>query len=231
MIAAAAALAGVATGGCDFPRDPEGTLDRIRGGTMRVGVAESDPWVRLEGERPGGVEPRLIERLAGSLGARVEWIEGSESELVAALEERQLDLVIAGLTTESPWEKHAALTRPYVKTKLVVGLPPGTEARDDLSGLRVVAEDGGAAAGLVESRTEANVTRVDDIARARGRPAAVEEWLLDDLDLEPSGVELEEQRHIMATSPGENAWLLELERFLLERKDEVRRLIEEEGRP
>src|SRR5690606_3054800 len=38
--------------GCDdYPRDPEGTLGRVTGGTLRVGVSEGRPWVwRQDGE-------------------------------------------------------------------------------------------------------------------------------------------------------------------------------------
>jgi hypothetical protein len=35
-----AALMAVA---CGIPRDPDGTLDRVGGGTMRVGIVPSDP--------------------------------------------------------------------------------------------------------------------------------------------------------------------------------------------
>ena len=31
---------------CDLPRDSDGTLDRVRGGTMRVGVVIDTPWTK-----------------------------------------------------------------------------------------------------------------------------------------------------------------------------------------
>jgi polar amino acid transport system substrate-binding protein len=68
---------------CDLPRDPEGTLERVRGGTLRVGVAHNPPWASLPA--PGeaqGVEPRLVRALAAELGARVEWVAGGETELL-----------------------------------------------------------------------------------------------------------------------------------------------------
>src|SRR5687768_11007851 len=67
------------------PEDPEGTLDRIRGGTMRVGVTESDPWTVLDGSTPSGIEVELVERLAETLDAEIEWVEGSEQDLFGAL--------------------------------------------------------------------------------------------------------------------------------------------------
>jgi polar amino acid transport system substrate-binding protein len=109
------ALMAVLLCGCDFPRDPEGTLDRVRGGVMRVGVTPADPWVALhESGDPTGVEVELVRRFAETLDARVEWVEGSETDLMEALHGRQLDLVIAGLTRQSVWRRHAALTRPFL---------------------------------------------------------------------------------------------------------------------
>jgi hypothetical protein len=82
---------------CDFPRDAEGTLARVRGGTMRVGVGEHTPWVRLTSQEPEGVEPALLmkerpkktdgsglEPLPEQLEKRLEeldWIEAAEVRL------------------------------------------------------------------------------------------------------------------------------------------------------
>lgn len=30
---------------CDLPRDPENTLERVRGAKMRVGITASPPWM------------------------------------------------------------------------------------------------------------------------------------------------------------------------------------------
>jgi hypothetical protein len=70
-----AALAAVAVVGCQFPADPDGTLERVRGGgtPLRVGVSEHDPWVRLDGGEPGGIEPELVRRFAATIDARIEW--------------------------------------------------------------------------------------------------------------------------------------------------------------
>jgi hypothetical protein len=42
---------------------------------------------------------------------------------------------------------------------------------------------------------------------------------------------LKKEEHVMAVPFGENAWMVRLERFLLNREDEIRRLVEAEGRP
>ena len=123
----------LAAAACDLPRDPDGTLERIRGGVVRVGVADSPPWVIGATAGPTGIEPALIEEIASSLTARVEWIPGGESELLARLAERKLDLVIGGLTEDVPWKTKVAYTKPFyddpaTKKKHVMALPPGENA-------------------------------------------------------------------------------------------------------
>ena len=67
---------------------------------------------------------------------------------------------------------------------------------------------------------------VEDVANAEG-PVAVENWLLDDLGLVETGITLEETDRVMAVRMGENAWMTELERFLLERQEVVERRLDE----
>ena len=149
------ALAVLALAGCEFPRDPDGTLERVRGGELRVGASVHDPWVRLEGGRPAGVEPVLVEGFARELGARVAWRVGGEEALVRALAEGELDLVVGGITKRTPWKKEVAPTRPF------------------------------ATAGP--------------------------------------------ERHVMLATPGENALLVRLERYLRAHEPEVPRLLEREA--
>lgn len=118
-LAAAAFLAVLVTGcGSGVPKDPEGTLDRVRGGELRVGVSESPPWTEVaDNGRPSGVEVALVEEFAERIDADVVWYPGSESHLVRSLEGGDLDVVVAGLTETSPWEQHAALTRPHTEVE------------------------------------------------------------------------------------------------------------------
>jgi polar amino acid transport system substrate-binding protein len=225
-------LAAIAVAGCQYPRDPDGTLNRVEGGVMRVGVTEADPWVLLDGDRPvGGAEVELARRFARDVGARIEWVHGSEEELVDAAKEGQVDLILGGLTSKSRWKKDVAFTRPYVETRAVVGIPAGESFPDDFEGVPVAAELGSEEEGLVAQRTEARVVPVASLEPLVGRPAAVPDYLLDDLQLTDSGTELDEAKHVMAVKLGENAFLVRLERFLLNREEQVERLLVEEGRP
>lgn len=118
---------------CGLPRDPDGTLERVRGGVLRVGVATSPPWVVVTSEGAAGVEPTLVKAIADSLGARIEWIREGESELLSQLADRKLDLVLAGLTDDVPWRAEVAFTRPYyddpaTKKRHVMAAPPGENA-------------------------------------------------------------------------------------------------------
>lgn len=213
---------------CQFPRDVGGTLDNVRGGTLRVGLTEAEPWVSLQHTDPSGVEVALIREFADRLGAaRVDYTTGTEEELVEALHARELDVVIGGITDTTRWKKEAAMTKPYLTTHLVIGMPPGQDLQD---GTRVITENGRSAAALVERKTNAVPVRQDDLSEAQGKPAAVDEWLLDDLGLREAK-SLEASEHVMLTAPGENGFLVELEHFLLDRKDRALELLESEGRP
>lgn len=99
---------------CGIPRDPDGTLDRVSDGTMRVGIVHAEPWAIVDDRAPAGIEPSLVERFAASIRAEITWIEGSEQELLTALEEGEIDLVIGGLVASNPWSGRVTFTRPYV---------------------------------------------------------------------------------------------------------------------
>lgn len=87
---------------CDFPRDPMGTLEKVRGGTLRVGVADYEPWARIDGGEASGVEIELIEEFAGDLAAETSFIEGTVPELLEAARQGEVDVVIGGLTATDP---------------------------------------------------------------------------------------------------------------------------------
>jgi polar amino acid transport system substrate-binding protein len=221
-----AALLAVGAAGCGIPRDPEGTLDRVRGGTLRAGITASEPWTTLEGGRPGGVEVELVEQFAHELGAKVEWVDGSEAELIGALEVRELDLVVGGLTADTPWQSKAAITRSYATTRVVVAVPASQPPPGDIAGLRVAVEAGSDAAGILEDKTDAVPVRVPDVTQVKGSAVAVDEWLLDNLGLRDTGVHLSKAKHVMATPLGENAFLVRLERFLIAHQAQVPALLD-----
>lgn len=218
-------IAALAVVGCDVPRDPEGTLERVADGTMRVGVSESPPWVVLEGSEPAGVEVEIVKRFAEDIGAEIEWHEGTVEELAAALHVRELDLVIAGLTSTAKITSEATLTHPYLTTQVVVAVPPDSEVDEDITGLEVAVEEASEAAGILE-KEDVVVRRVPDVLEVEG-PIAVESFLVDDLGYDDTGVRLVESDQVMAVPHGENAWLVRLERFLLSDRAMLDDILEE----
>ncbi|GAA1165279.1 transporter substrate-binding domain-containing protein [Ornithinimicrobium humiphilum] len=119
----AGALAAALLGGCgvDIPADPDGTLEQVRSsGELRVGVSPFPPFTTLpDGPdgKPGGTEVELVEGFAEAQGAEVVYVLLGEEELVRMLEEGELDVVVGGLTSKTPWAAKVATTRPYATTE------------------------------------------------------------------------------------------------------------------
>lgn len=111
---------------CDLPADTAGTLDRVRDGTLRVGLSRNPPWVEVADGAARGIEAELLEGFARTLNARVVWTEGSEAALVDALEQRSLDLAIAGFASDSPWGDRVGFTQPYASARA-----PASGRRED----------------------------------------------------------------------------------------------------
>ncbi|MGH8503921.1 MAG: substrate-binding periplasmic protein [Gammaproteobacteria bacterium] len=218
------ALAGLIAG-CGMPRDPEGALGRIEDGILRVGISENRPWTRIDDGRVSGVEVRLLRELARQLNARIVWAQGSEAELLEALRMFQLDVVIAGLTYDSPWATEIGASQPYYTSRLTIGVPAtrrlSADFADTLDGRRIGVQLGRASGGYVEE-LGAIPEPVRDLAAYRG-PVAAYAWELERWGYKDTGLVLYEAEHIVAAPPGENAWLVRLERFLLSARDRVHR--------
>jgi polar amino acid transport system substrate-binding protein len=218
-------LAALILTACGIPRDAEGTLERVQGGTVRVGITENPPWTELSDGSPTGVEVDLVEGFAETLPARVEWFDGSQAELLRALEKRELDVVVGGFTADDPWAQMVTFTQPYAEISTFVGAPPGQRAPEEIDGVRVATERGHETAALVEDAGGIAV-EVDELAAGRGLVAA-EEWELEALGMVPTEVELDRAQHVVAVPLGENAWLVRLERYLSARAASVDELLRE----
>jgi polar amino acid transport system substrate-binding protein len=215
---------------CGLPRDPEGTLDRVRGGTLRVGVAHNPPWasLRADGEA-AGVEPRLVRQLAAELDARVEWVPGGETALLAALEQHRLDLVVGGLSAADPRGVKLGFSRPYYTDTVMLGVAAGTAAPARLDGVRVGVERSRAGAAALAAKGAVPVP-VDDLPRFAG-PVAAPAWRIARAGRAAAEPVLGEERRVFAAPPGENGWLVRVERFLHAHRDSVPVLLRREEAP
>jgi polar amino acid transport system substrate-binding protein len=210
----------LALSACQFPRDPDGTLDRAAGGTIRVGVGQRMPWAGWEGDRPVGAEVQLVEEMAGRLHARLEWARGSDEELLEALEHRALDVVAAGLDAKSAWKTKITFSRSFLSTRTILAVAPGVPAPHQLHDVTVAVDqpDGAEAALLKEHGAHVVPSDRHDV------PRLVEDWQLGP-ELHSTGIKLENQKHVFALPLGENAWLLRVNRLLVGSEDKARRLL------
>jgi polar amino acid transport system substrate-binding protein len=211
-------------GACGLPRDSSGTLDRVRGGVVKVGFAVDTPWVTDSAGQPGGIEPAIVRTLAASINARIAWVRGQESDLLSTLEQRELDLVIGGLTATSPWAAQLAFTMPYYVDTILVGGAPGEAAPSTLERVMVAVKAGDPATAMIRKQG-GTPTPVNDVGAAHGAIAA-SSWRLAQLGRRGNpALELEQNPHVLALSPGENAWLVLVERTLSAHRGDIARAL------
>jgi polar amino acid transport system substrate-binding protein len=199
--------------GCRYPQDVEGTLERVQGGVLVVGATENPPWVIRTGDGAAGLEAELVTGIAEALGAEVHWRWGREGELLGALAEFQLDVVIGGLVKKPPLGHGVALTNPYFKSRATVGFP-GEQASlpSSLEGLEV---------GVLRLHPLHRALRergakplyLDDSIEP-GMPVAHATWWLRAHGYAPGRWELAADEHVMALPPGENAWMMTVQQYL-----------------
>ena len=223
------ALSALVSAGCVFPQDPRGTLEGVQNATMRVGIVDNDPWTRMEDGRASGIEVELLKDFARELGADTTFVPGTTPELLEAAKEAEVDVLVGGFTSTSPGVsegKEAGVTGTYLTTRFVVGVPPDRPAFDDASGRKVAVERIDTTAAMLKEEGAVPVP-VEDLPAAE-MPIAAYEWQLKAWGFEPTGVELPEEKHVMAVPLGERGWLVELERFLRVHREEARELLREE---
>lgn len=99
-----ASVAALLLAGCDLPKDPEGTLQEVRGGTLEVGILPGNG----EAERQ---DRAIVAALAEALDAEPAFRAEDAHALFHALHEGQLDLVIGGLPSSTLFVAKAGLSR------------------------------------------------------------------------------------------------------------------------
>lgn len=90
----------------DFPRDPEGTLDRVRAERhfevgMVAPLSQGDPNVDA-----------LLQRVSRASGAQARLESGDAEPLLNRLKEGELELVIGRFEAKSPWARYVSFSPP-----------------------------------------------------------------------------------------------------------------------
>ncbi|MEQ9618912.1 MAG: transporter substrate-binding domain-containing protein [Deltaproteobacteria bacterium] len=202
----------IASTSCEYPRDPENTLNHVRGGTLIVGISENEPWTKKVNGSPSGIEVQLVQQLADELNTKIIWRWGLLEENLLALENYELDLVIAGMTKATPWRTKVGLTKPYYSNDFVVGVPRGTEHLNAIKGKTVAFKDGSNVLIYLKDKN-AKPLPLRNPFTYKG-PVAAPRWQLKKRGFKPTNILLHTDEHVLAVPPGENAWLTEIDRFL-----------------
>ncbi|RCK71311.1 ABC transporter substrate-binding protein [Desertihabitans brevis] len=104
--------------GVGIPSDPDQSLERIRStGQLRVGVSPHPPFTDFPDgldAPPTGTEVDLVTGFAEQQGARPVWTPGGEEHLVELMKDQQLDIIIGGLTSQTPYSTDVGVTRSYL---------------------------------------------------------------------------------------------------------------------
>ncbi|HEX8641096.1 MAG TPA: hypothetical protein VF704_08045 [Allosphingosinicella sp.] len=97
-------LALLAASCSDFPRDPHGTLDRVRNeGSFRVGLVTVDPSEEVAA---------LLRGISRRARAAPRLIRGDAEPMLDLLEQGELDLVIGRFEKKSPWARLVTIGPP-----------------------------------------------------------------------------------------------------------------------
>lgn len=110
--------------GCDFPKDPENSLENAQLDSLKVGVVNNPPYSMIKNGNARGTEIEILKKFAKSQDLQIEFIEGSESGLVDRLKKYQLHIVAGGFDKKTLWKKHAGTSVTYDSKHLFL-IPKG----------------------------------------------------------------------------------------------------------
>jgi polar amino acid transport system substrate-binding protein len=204
-----------------FPNDPEHSLDKISNGTIRVGFTHAEPWVFPSDSGARGIEAFLIAAFAKTVNAKIDWTEGTEEQLYNALKHHEIDILLAGITDETPWKNEIGLTQPYLETETVIGQPvsqplTGSSIKDQWVAVRK-----GTDLGYYIRKKKAKPFYTDRLP-VSNMPSTGYDWQLINWKLKSTGIVLKKEKHVMAVPPGENGFLLALDKFLFINKSLIK---------
>lgn len=199
--------------GCDsYPKDPDSSLRKAKQSGLRVGAIHSPPWVEVRQGSVTGREAEIVEGFAKSIGSHVEWMTGGESEILPILEQKELQIVIGGLSKETPWRKRVGLTNPYKKESVVVCSTDSTPVPKRIEHLPVAVERGSATIADVKKKSGVPVI-VDSLSGYQGL-VAVPEDQMKKVQCGSQKLRLVRHQYVLAVPKGENALLAALESYL-----------------
>ncbi|PKD16190.1 hypothetical protein APR41_10410 [Salegentibacter salinarum] len=109
---------------CDFPKDPENSYQQAESGHLLVGITINPPFTQKTEDSLFGKEVSFIKEFAEENKLKVEFMEGSESELIKKIEKFKLHLIIGGFDKKTHWKKKVGLSAPYDQKHVII-VPKG----------------------------------------------------------------------------------------------------------
>jgi ABC-type amino acid transport substrate-binding protein len=206
-----------------FPKDAEKTLNKVSNGIIHVGFTNAAPWVYPSKTGAQGIEAAIVTNFAKTLHSKVEWIEGTEEQLYNALKRREIDILIGGITDKTPWKEEVGITKPYIETSLVIAQPISqttSNQQPSIEGQWVAVKEG-TDEGYYISKKKARPFYTTQLP-ASNMLSVGYDWQVQDWKMHNTGIILKKESHVMAVPPGENAFLLALDKYLFEHKEAIR---------
>ncbi|GAA0189217.1 hypothetical protein GCM10009122_49160 [Fulvivirga kasyanovii] len=198
---------------CNYPQDPDHTLDKIKNQTIRVGISESPGLTIVDDDQPSGTEVELIKGYAQTINSQIEWIEGSQELIVELLKEHEVDVAIGGYSKQTAFKKHIGLTRPYKTERIKVGATDKSKIPDEIEGKEIVVEKASHALVAVVKHKGIPIWK-DRVIQTDGLVAGSEEDLISQ-GLFVSEYNLGTVEHVIAIPKGENGLLKSIENYIL----------------
>jgi polar amino acid transport system substrate-binding protein len=127
------------------PPDPDIAAEKI----LRVGVqANSPPMIFKQGGRMDGLEAELARGLASQMGKTVRFVELQWEELIPALLDKRIDIIMSGMSITQARKVRITFTEPYLRAGQIALVPGEDKSKYvnayaiKLSNIRVGVEKG-----------------------------------------------------------------------------------------
>jgi len=141
---------------------------------LRVGIAPVQPPLAFKKDGAlGGVEVEFARRLEPALGVTVAFVEMAETDLLMALSDRRVDVVMSGLAITPERQQQVRFALPYLRVGEVLLLRKAdarrlpTRAAIDRRNVRIGVLAGSASEGYVRSQlSRAQAKRFDTVDAA-----------------------------------------------------------------